>query len=261
MYFKYMLIVKRLYDYIYYKCNQSQGKETCVKFKEVTPMVTFRLSDFERKLLDIKLSKNWDRIVDETTDKFHLGVEYAVTFDPGFEFPKSMLDSQKFFFVDDNDNIIKANDANLFENAISYADDVRCDIVYKIVHKTNCTVVIFKFMPVHSFNTVYPYTSIFRTVFEYCFLYKEKDPEKIMARVSLCEDDPDIRAGISNKWIITNDPLEISAIYCDIIDDSDDVADEDLDDEDVLDDDADDEDVLDDEDPENSDEPDDDSAK
>ena len=212
-------------------------------------MVTFRLSDFEKKLLNIRLSENWDRIIDETTDKFHLGVEYAVTFDPGFEFPKSMLDSQKFFFVDDNDNIIKANDTTLFENAINHADDVRCDIVYKIVHKTNCTVVIFKFMPVHSFNTVYPYTSIFRTVFEYCFLYKEKDPEKIMARVSLCEDDPDICAGISNKWIITNDPLEISAIYCDINDDSDDDADEDLDEEDALDDD----------DSENSDDSDDDS--
>lgn len=205
-------------------------------------MVTFRLSDFEKKLLDIKLSENWDKIiVDETTNKFHLGIEYAVTFDPGFEFPKSMLDSQRFFFVDDDNNIIKANDKTLFENAITYADDVRCDIVYKIIHKTNCTVVIFKFMPVHSFKTVYPYTSIFRTAFEYCFLYKEKDPEKTMARVSLCEDDPDIRVGVSNKWIITNDPLEISAIHCDINDDSDDEdvldnADEDLDDEDVLDD-------------------------
>ena len=35
MYFKYMLILKRLYDYIYYRCNNSQGKETCDKFKEV----------------------------------------------------------------------------------------------------------------------------------------------------------------------------------------------------------------------------------
>jgi hypothetical protein len=201
-------------------------------------MVTFKLSDFEKKLLKPISTTNGTKFEQDT--KFNLGVTYAMGLDPGFKFPTEMIDTFKFYFVDDSGDFIKANDANLFNNPSDYPDKVVCELYRGIVRKHNCSVVYFTFTAVHPFDMITPFTSILSTTLGRNFEVMNSN-EKNMLLIDYSRSDMDYpENGIVDQWIITNDVYELKAI---------DVYDTEIADEDESEDEEDETDDTDDEDP------------
>lgn len=181
-------------------------------------MVAFRLSDFEKRLnkIDYKPSRYIadDEINITKTDKFYLGVDYAITLDPGYEFDEQMREDRAFVLVDDNNEIIRANNSNLFINPSEYDDCVICQLIRTPVYRSNCTIVYFEFTAKHKFKIPDAFLGVQRGFLEYSTFYEYADNSyyNYSLIATLLNDVPYDEDTLSDKWLITNDLRELKYI-------------------------------------------------
>lgn len=142
------------------------------------------------------------------SDKFELGKEYAVTFDPDY-----VLDSyegfRRAFILTNGTDKIMANDTSFFSNAIDTNDVAVCKVTFKQIYTEVCSIVYFKFIPLRMF---------LNGTFQNRIFENDIIDDDILIKHRIFTDTVDTFVhGVCDKYILTDDVYNITSINVTII--------------------------------------------